>query len=162
MTHRAEFPPDSGHKYDGLDPDDQAQALVDSCHGDLQEALAMAHTNVDFASRDVDRDYWGRVAIALQQRITRSHFSSAASNSASPLGTDMGLSIRGNSIASQCTPADKPLSGQNCSLVPAVFMDDFGEILRITLADPAEMEQANQLLRVCGSGRRWAFLVNQA
>ena len=162
MTHRAEFPPDSGHKYDGLDPDDQAQALVDSCHGDLQEALAMAHTNVDFASRDVDRDYWGRVAIALQQRITRSQFLASASNGASPLGTDMGLSIRGSSIASQYMSADKPLSGQNCSLVPAVFMDDFGEILRITLADPAEMEQTNRLLRFCGSGRRWAFLVNEA
>ena len=158
MTHRTDWPDE---KYSGFDPDDQAQAIVDSCHGDLQEALAMAHTNTEFASRDEDRDYWDRVAIALQQRITRSHFSSA-SNSASPLGTDMGLSIRGNLIASQYTPADKPLSGQNCSLVPAVFMDDFGEILRITLADPAEMEQANQLLRVCGSGRRWAFLVNQA
>lgn len=161
MTHRAEFPPDSGHKYSGFDPDDQAQALVDSCHGDMQEALAMAHTNMEFASLEVDRDYWDRVAIALQQRITRSHLFHSPSNSASPLGTDMGLSIRGT-IASQCTPDNKPLSGQNCSLVPAVFMDDFGEILRITLADPAEMEQANRLLRVCGSGRRWAFLVNQA
>ena len=159
MTHRTDWPDE---KYSGFDPGDQAQAIVDSCHGDLQEALAMAHTNGDFASRDVDRDYWDRVAIALQQRITRSQCLGSASNGASPLGTDMGLSIRGNLIASQYTPADKPLSGQNCSLVPAVFMDDFGEILRITLADPAEMEQANQLLRVCGSGRRWAFLVNQA
>jgi hypothetical protein len=103
-----------GTKYDCLNPADHAISLIDSCHGDRQEALALAHTNLEFAHLEEDRHYWDCVAIAIQQSIAR--------------------------------------------LVPAVFMDDFGEVLRVDLIDPEELEFANLLLRALSSGRRWAYL----
>lgn len=56
--------------YDNLNPTDHAQVIIQACHGDPQEALATAHTNVEFAWRDDDRRYWDRVAIAIQAIIT--------------------------------------------------------------------------------------------
>ena len=82
-------------KYDILNPADHARSMIESCHGDAQEALALAHMNVDFAGIEEDRDYWDRVAIALQRIILRSRPQhSASSECVSPLDTDMGQSFQ--------------------------------------------------------------------
>jgi len=112
-------------KNDAFNPIDHAASLIESCHGDAYEALALAHLNVEFAHGD-DLDYWDRVAIAVQETITRSQFSCALdttqlqppSEGASALGTDLGQSFRGTALDQHPSPPAATRSEQNCSLSP--------------------------------------------
>jgi hypothetical protein len=99
--------------YEYINPADHATSMIESCQGDVHEALAMARTNIEFACTDDGRDYWARVAAAIE-RTTRGE-----------------------------------------PLLAAVFVDDFGQVLRETAITPEEVEMANAMLRSIGSGRRW-------
>jgi len=44
------------------DPAKQAEALLETCQGDVREAQGIAVTNLKFAQNLVDRLYWLRVA----------------------------------------------------------------------------------------------------
>lgn len=107
---------DTPVNYSALDPSDHAASLIETCHGDAHEALALAYTNIEFSHEEETRHYWDRIAIAIQQRI-------------------------------------------DVKAVPAVFVGDHGEILRVMHAvNPEEMETSNRLLRAIGCDRRWMLL----
>ena len=101
--------------YSALNPADHAESLIETCQGDAYHAIALAHTNVEFASDDATRDYWDRVSIAIQQRI-------------------------------------------EANVVPAAFVGENGELLRLVCISTEEMEMSNRLLRAVGCERRWMRL----
>lgn len=47
------------------DPAAQAEALVEICQGDIDEAQSIANTNLRFAKYQTDRLYWWRVGILI-------------------------------------------------------------------------------------------------
>ena len=47
------------------DPAEQAEALLEICQGDLDEARSIADTNLKFAKCLADRIYWSRVRVLI-------------------------------------------------------------------------------------------------
>lgn len=52
-------------KYEGFNPAEHAETIIAACHGDFSAALECAHINAE-VSKEEDKDYWDRVAIAIQ------------------------------------------------------------------------------------------------
>jgi hypothetical protein len=107
--------------FEACNPAEHAASMIESCHGNVREALELAHLNMEFSTCEGDRDYWDRVAIAIQWQTpeppsTRSPESVQPFKGASALGTDMGLSLRTAPIAIRCMPLHDNRSEQNCSL----------------------------------------------
>ena len=47
------------------DPAEQAEALLETCEGDIREAKGIAATNYKFANYPADRLYWSRVEVLI-------------------------------------------------------------------------------------------------
>ena len=47
------------------DPAEQAEALLETCEGDIHEAKGIAATNYKFANYPADRLYWSRVEVLI-------------------------------------------------------------------------------------------------
>jgi hypothetical protein len=189
-------------RYDACNPVDHAASLIQTCEGNAEEALALARLNVDFAHGEA-RDYWDRVAIAIQQIISRLSpgvgagiqrgqqelvvqevpqprlLQPAAARSGRVVHQVDHAAGQGNEIDERFQPGGQGSCAQrghaqksklshltpdvqNCSLsknsVPVAFLGPYGEVLRLAMADPEEIEFANQLLRALGCDRRWAQL----
>jgi hypothetical protein len=50
------------------DPAEQAEALLESCQGDVCEAQTIATTNFKYAKYQADQLYWSRVEVLLLQQ----------------------------------------------------------------------------------------------
>jgi hypothetical protein len=45
---------------------EHARVMIEVCHGDIEEALDLAHMNCEFSHVEKDQNYWDRVAIAIR------------------------------------------------------------------------------------------------
>ena len=204
-------------RYDGFNPVDHAASLIQTCAGNAEEALAIAQLNVDFAHDEEERDYWDRVAIAIQpslnpgggagiqcgqqelivQEVPQPRLGQPAAARVGrtvvefvghPLTqrneVDKGFQPDGQSAGAQrsqdlnhnlpfdcqCTLSHASATVHNCSLspddsgenaagqIPVAFLGPYGEVLRLAMSTPEEIEFANRLLRALGCARRWAQL----